>query len=129
MDITKRSGAVEPYDGTKIMNAMAKAFGDQDKEASQEELRELLTLVEQKMEARGATSVEAIQDQVEESLMEKGYFAEARSYILYRHNRHELRVARRTIVDAVEGHGVNVFQYDMLLYHFKSAKVQKKVES
>ncbi len=103
MNITKRSGAVEPYDGTKIMNAMAKAFGDQDKEASQEELRELLALVEAKMEARGATSVEAIQDQVEEALMEKGYFAEARSYILYRHKRSELRVARKTIVDAVDG--------------------------
>lgn len=103
MDITKRSGAVEPYDGTKIMNAMAKAFGDQNKQASEEELQDLLKLVESKMEARGATSVEAIQDQVEESLMEKGYFAEARSYILYRHNRSELRVARKTIVDAVEG--------------------------
>lgn len=103
MNITKRSGAIEPYDGSKIKNAMSKAFGDQGKEPTEEELQALLELVEQKMEARGATSVEAIQDQVEESLMEKGYFAEARSYILYRHNRSELRVARRTIVDAVEG--------------------------
>ena len=103
MIITKRSGATEAYDGSKIVNAMKKAFGDQGANPSQEELDDLLALVEQKMAARGATSVESIQDQVEEALMEKGYFAEARCYILYRHKRSELRVARRTIVEAVDG--------------------------
>ncbi|MBQ9069275.1 MAG: ribonucleoside-diphosphate reductase subunit alpha, partial [Eggerthellaceae bacterium] len=103
MEITKRSGAVETYDGSKIVNAMKKAFGDQGASPSDESLADLLALVEQKMSARGATSVEAIQDQVEEALMEMGYFAEARSYILYRHKRSELRVARRTIVEAVDG--------------------------
>lgn len=103
MDITKRSGAVEAYDGSKIINAMKKAFGDQGTDPGEEALSDLLALVEQKMAERGATSVETIQDQVEEALMEKGYFAEARSYILYRHKRSELRIARKTIVDAVDG--------------------------
>ena len=103
MEITKRSGAVEAYDGSKIVNAISKAFADQGVTPSQEDLDGLLALVEQKMAQKNAHSVEAIQDLVEESLMEKGFFAEARCYILYRHKRHELRVARRTIVEASFG--------------------------
>lgn len=102
MNITKRSGAVEAYDGSKIINAISKAFADQGVKPAQEDLVALLELVEQKMEATGASSVESIQDLVEESLMEKGFFAEARSYILYRHKRSELRVARRSLVEAVD---------------------------
>ncbi|MBQ9691298.1 MAG: ribonucleoside-diphosphate reductase subunit alpha [Eggerthellaceae bacterium] len=108
MDITKRSGAVEQYNGEKIIAAMNAAFKDQKNSVSREQLEELLASVEQKMRERKVSTVEAIQDLVEESLMEKGYFAEARSYILYRHKRSEFRVARSALVNEfADFHGLD----------------------
>ena len=52
-------------------------------------------------------TVEAIQDKVEESLMESGHFAEARAYILYRRKRTELREARRFMADSTGAEGLS----------------------
>ena len=52
-------------------------------------------------------TVEAIQDKVEEALMERGHFAEARAYILYRRKRTELRDARRFITDSTGAEGLS----------------------
>ena len=54
-------------------------------------------------DALSELTVEAIQDKVEESLMESGHFAEARAYILYRRKRTELREARRFMADSAGG--------------------------
>ena len=98
MDIVKRSGATEAYDGSKIVAAMAGAFSDVNREASEETLAALLRAAEESIAATDARTVEAIQDIVERSLMEQGYFDEAKAYILYRHRRAELRTVRADIV-------------------------------
>ena len=91
MDIVKRSGETEAYDGSKIVAAIAGAFSDVNREASEETLAALLRAAEESIAATDASTVEAIQDIVERSLMEQGYFDEAKAYILYRHRRAELR--------------------------------------
>ncbi len=93
--IIKRSGKREDYDGQKIISAMRKAFSSTEKEVAETELTELLQSVEGRFKdsGEGELTVEAIQDKVEEALMERGHFKEAKAYILYREKRSELRQA------------------------------------
>ena len=69
MEIIKRTGNSEAYDGQKIKNAIAKAFGSTGREVTRQTLDNLLVLVEQKLEHEAVKSVERIQDLVEQSLM------------------------------------------------------------
>lgn len=103
MEILKRSGAVETYDPQKIINAMKKAFSSVDKTPAEDELEQLLAMVEARLSHENA-SVEQIQDLVELSLMERGHYEAAKSYILYRYHRTELRQARQRIT-ALSGCG------------------------
>ena len=99
--ITKRDGRTERYDGSKIVHAISKAFDEVREDITAEALETLLGHVEHAMNDTGATSVEDIQDIVERTLMEQGHYAVAKSYILYRHRRSELRLAREAICAAV----------------------------
>ena len=112
MDITKRDGRTEAFDGAKITSAISRAFDEVSRtraEAgepgdiliSEQDLNALLADVEASMEAGGVTSVEGIQDLVERSLMAHGYFDVAKSYILYRHKRTELRLVRQALCATV----------------------------
>ena len=97
MQIKKRSGQLEAYDGSKIVEAMKKSFASVGTTPTQDVLQQLLQAVEQQLDGQAA-SVEEIQDQVERTLMAQGYFDAAKSYILYRSKRSELRQARQQIV-------------------------------
>ena len=104
--ITKRDGRVESYDGSKIRVAMQRAFADIDQQAADEQLDELLSSVEDAMGRTGARSVEEIQDLVERTLMEQGYYDVAKAYILYRHERAEQRGLRAGIARAAGDSGL-----------------------
>ena len=104
--ITKRDGRVESYDGSKIRVAMQRAFADIDQQAADEQLDELLSSVEDAMGRTGARSVEEIQDLVERTLMEQGYYDVAKAYILYRHERAEQRGLRAGIAHAAGDSGL-----------------------
>ncbi|AJC11417.1 response regulator SirA [Berryella intestinalis] len=98
MQIVKRSGAFERYDGSKIVSAMEKSFAATSASVSPADLERMLGLVERRMEETSATTVEQIQDLVEETLMSEGHFAQAKAYILYRSRRSALRRDREEIV-------------------------------
>ncbi len=98
MEIIKRTGITESYNGQKIINAIAKAFGSTGREVSRQTLESLLSLVENKLENEPVKSVERIQDLVEQSLMESGFFEEGKRYILFRQKRYEYRAARRELI-------------------------------
>ena len=104
--ITKRDGRVESYDGSKIRVAMQRACADIDQQAADEQLDELLSSVEDAMGRTGARSVEEIQDLVERTLMEQGYYDVAKAYILYRHERAEQRGLRAGIARAAGDPGL-----------------------
>ena len=98
MEIIKRTGITESYNGQKIINAIAKAFGSTGREVTRQTLESLLALVEQKLSTEEVKSVERIQDLVEQSLMESGFFEEGKRYILFRQKRYEYRAARRELI-------------------------------
>ena len=97
MEITKRNGRSETYDGHKIITAMKKAFESTGSNPAPSVMADLLHAVEEGLSEQNITSVEGIQDQVERTLMEQGFFAEAKNYILYRQKRSLLRDARAAL--------------------------------
>lgn len=101
VDIVKRDGRVERYDGEKIVSAVTRAFADGGTIAAREELAAILADVEARLE--DGARVEEIQDLVEQALMRRGHFDVAKRYILYRHRRSELRAARDEVVREVAG--------------------------
>ena len=105
MQIQKRSGQAEAFDGGKILAAMEKSFASVGQAPSVEQLAGLLDAVTERLTGELVT-VEQIQDQVERALMEQGHFEAAKSYILYRSRHAELRAARQSIAAQVNAPGL-----------------------
>lgn len=97
--IIKRTGKKEAYDSTKITSALEKVFESVGTVQDGATLDFLLQQVEKKIDEKNINSVEAIQDVVEESLMENGFFKAAKEYILYRSKRTELRKHRQDLIE------------------------------
>ena len=89
MLIQKRNGLYQEYDRNKIKNAILKAFEGIHEMIDQQHLEKILDDVEKQIQEH--TSVEYIQDKVEESLMLHGYLQVAKAYILYRQKHSEAR--------------------------------------
>ena len=103
MDITKRNGAVVPFDRDKIATAIKKSFISTGHPIVESDIRDVAAAVEQVIINDGTKqNVECIQDEVERSLMQRGFYAEAKSFILFRWQRTEQRKALNKIVDALQ---------------------------
>lgn len=96
--IIKRSMAEENYSGDKIVRAMEKAFTSVGIEQDADLIADLLRQVEAEFADRDQAGVEEIQDAVERVMMANGCFDVAKSYILYREKRAEMRKIRETLV-------------------------------
>ena len=88
-EVTKRNGTKVPFDSEKIVVAMRKAFAAENTPGDDLTLRQMADRVVAKLQARyegksEIPTVEHVQDFVEETLMERGYFVVAKAYILYR---------------------------------------------
>ena len=85
--ITKRDGTKDSFSLDKIMNAIVKAF------ESVEEPSDLATIskIISRLNIHDDITVEDIQNQVEEALMQEGHFKVAKSFILYRQEHSEDR--------------------------------------
>ena len=105
MEIRKRSEQLEAYDPQKIIEAIRKSFRSREKTPSESELAALLASVERRLKPEEIT-VEQIQDEVERSLMEQGYYDVAKAYILYRDHRTKLRQSRQMICDTIQDAGL-----------------------
>jgi ribonucleoside-diphosphate reductase alpha chain len=100
-NIKKRDGRVVIFDRDRINNAIRRAFFavHEEGEAPVDSLcdKVVLTLNER---FKGRTpSVEDIQDVVEETLIKDGYSHVAKSFILYRQKRAEIREAKYFLLD------------------------------
>ena len=103
MEIIKRNGNVEQYDKNKIAVAIQKSFASVGTEIKVVLIDEMVGAVEQFIEAHSdMRNVESIQDQVEKTLMQNGFYDEAKSYILFRFQRTERRNAINSIVADAE---------------------------
>lgn len=90
-EITKRDGSKAPFDQGKLVVAMRKAFSQENTPVTDEILQQMTDRVVAKLADKCAEAtegpcptVEQVQDLVEETLMERGYFVVAKHYILYR---------------------------------------------
>ena len=99
MKIIKRSGAEETFDINKIINALSKANAsvDENQRLSTMQINTIANNVEQACEAKKrASSVEEIQDMVENQIMQMGAYSVARNYITYRYTRAIVRQSNTT---------------------------------
>lgn len=102
MQITKRNGTTEPYNREKIAVAIQKSFASTGKDITDEAIHKIVDEVELFLHSNIANrSVERIQDEVERSLMEHGFYSEAKNYILYRWQRTERRKALNHIIAGI----------------------------
>lgn len=98
-DILKRSGKSEAYDNGKILAALRKVFAATGQAIDEEALGQLIQRVEGFIHREGLSlTVETVQDMVERALMEAGYYAQAKSYILYRDLRRKKREERMRLL-------------------------------
>ncbi len=106
--IKKRDGRVVDFDPKRIEEAVFKAFeasGQPDKKLAQEVAKTVLNKLNQKYKkniSKAIPTVEELQDIVEESLIEDGSAKVAKSYILYRQKRADLRREKQDILDKGE---------------------------
>lgn len=98
--VTKRSGAMAPFDGSKISAAMARAglatgeFGEAEAESLALQAIDILT---RRFDA-DPPKIEQIQDVVENVLLSANHFATARAYIVYRDQHARMRQDHDTMV-------------------------------
>ena len=84
MQIIKRSGQTETFDSNKIAVVIAKAFANVGQKLDDNQKDSLVSVITQRVTNAVEKTVENIQDIVEETLMEKGFYSVAKSFILYR---------------------------------------------
>jgi ribonucleoside-triphosphate reductase len=98
--IKKRNGEIVDFHPDKITIAVQKAFaavmGDSHEADAKDITRAVVDSIDEKF---GNTAlfptVEDIQDLVERALMERGYFAVAKDYIIYRYEHNKLREEKK----------------------------------
>ncbi len=94
--VIKRDGSVVDYDRGKIANAIfkaAKSVGGENREVAEKLALKVEEILNKKFVEKNPT-VEEIQDVVEKVLIEEGHAKTAKSYIVYREKRTELRKAK-----------------------------------
>lgn len=101
-DVLKRNGQKTAFDKERIYNAIRLA-ADSTQELGLPEARRLtetiLLFIAKQAKTHTELSVEEIQDVVEFTLMASGYFKTAKSYIVYREKRMQVREAAKVVVD------------------------------
>ena len=85
--ITKRTGAVVPFNPERITNAIyraAVAVGGRDRATAERLTAQVVALLAQSYPPGATPSVEDVQNAVEKVLIENGHARTAKAYILYR---------------------------------------------
>lgn len=103
--IRKRDGRIVPFDQTRITQAILKAMsasGEGGEREAQQVSDKVVKELSKKYSSDHVLGIEEIQDVVETSLILFDYAKAAKSYILYRQQRAELREKRREIPEHVK---------------------------
>ncbi|HET9576330.1 MAG TPA: ribonucleoside triphosphate reductase [Usitatibacter sp.] len=102
--LVKRDGGRVPFDARKIAVAIAKA-GEATREFERAHADDIAAAVVAELLRRhgvaGTPNIEEVQDVVERTLVDAGFFATARAYIVYREQHRRLRDDRACVVDVV----------------------------
>lgn len=131
--IKKRSGEVVDFDPVKIGTAIGKALMASKTSFTQETLSEITDAVVKKIEgmfeAAGITPhVENVQDIVEKTLMEKGFYDAAKGYILYRKEHEKIRIEKKQeVLQKIEEKGLYVIKSSGKKEKFDERKLRRAV--
>ena len=90
MRIKKRDARVEDFSSSKLIKAISKCF-DEVHNTNQALIYEIVNSVQSKIKEN--STVEFIQDLVEQELVKRDMYDEAKAYIIYRHDRAKARDA------------------------------------
>ena len=102
MEIIKRNGTIVEYQKEKIEWAMRKSFAGVEEAIDKAKISAMADAVERFIiDHPEKRNVESIQDAVELTLMSNGFFNVAKSYILFRYQRNELRKVVVNIAEEV----------------------------
>lgn len=93
MNITKRDGSVEEFNINKIYNALNNSFKATYDVVDNTQIDNVIKYLKENFNDK-LTSVESIQDCVEDSLMKCGFHDVAKNYILYRKKRENIRASK-----------------------------------
>ena len=102
--IIKRDGRVVLYDQQKITSAILRAL-EAAHEGNDADATRIASDVQRELENRfpnDAPNIESIQDAVERQLMNHGFSAAAKAYILYRANRTRAREANTSLMKTID---------------------------
>ena len=106
MKIRKRNGDLVDFEVDKIQTAIKKAFNDTNTEIT-EEIKKIGKYIKRKIEKDDSlANVESIQDLVEVELQKRGYYQEAKEYILYRDKRNKHRCLMDKFSNIVHDEGL-----------------------
>ncbi|MFC1756741.1 adenosylcobalamin-dependent ribonucleoside-diphosphate reductase [Patescibacteria group bacterium] len=106
--IKKRDGRVVQFKKDRIVEAVFKAFeasGKPDRKLAEEVMLAVIEKLNEKYKnnvLKAIPTIENLQDLVEESLVDKGFAKVAKSYILYRQKRGEIRKEKQDILNKTE---------------------------
>ena len=134
--IRKRSGEVASFDIEKITSAVRKAFlavtGDVHEEESLKVTEEIVSKMQSITDSSNddvVIGVESIQDMVELAIMDTGYHAVAKAYIIYRFEHTKKRQKEKEEVkERIEEHKLFVKKRDGRTELFSVDKIKKSIE-
>ncbi len=92
--VLKRDSKLEPFDQSRITNAIwkaAKAVGGKDREQAKRLSDQVVEELKKRYGDDGVPTVEEIQDLVEKMLIENGHAQTAKAFILYRKQHQDMR--------------------------------------
>lgn len=130
--VKKRNGSIVEFDADKIKVAVEKAFistrGGVDEQLSESLMREVIDLLEERY-PETLPSVEDVQNVVENTLMEAGYFDVAKHYIIYRYQHTKVREEKKQeVAKKIEEGGLYITKRNGQKELFSMDKVKKTVQ-
>jgi ribonucleoside-diphosphate reductase alpha chain len=103
--IRKRDGRLVAFDQNKITSALSRAIAQtirKDTALAQRLSDQAVKILEERFDGRTVPTVEEVQDVVEKVLLDNGQAKTAKSYILYREKRAEIRKEKQRILEKEE---------------------------
>jgi len=103
--IRKRDGRLVGFDQNKITSALSRAITQtigKDAALAQRLSDQVVKILEERFDGRTIPTVEEVQDVVEKVLLDNGQAKTAKSYILYRQKRAEIRKEKQRILEKEE---------------------------
>src|SRR5258706_7941212 len=129
--VKKRNGEVMPFDRARIEKAIGKAYSSCSIPATDELLSEVTDAVVNEIEltiSESTPHVEQIQNIVEKTIAEKGFFEVSRAYILYRSERTRIREEKeKERLEKIERSEIHVKKRSGELVTFDIDEIRKAI--